>query len=173
MSRFQWDSGLIDFDAPRPAAVPRVSQVHGLERQRHLQKSAQPGNRILVVVSAATNRKHDFIDILGKHAMVDWFRAARAGDPHTELFINDFTILEGEVKAHQHDYAATIQYLIDQGAPFDGIGLQSHFPVCLTPWTNCSSDSTGTRRLRKIWRSRNSISTRWTRRCKPITRAIS
>ncbi len=40
--------------------------------------------------------------------------------------------MEGEVKARQDDYAATI-ILIDQGAPFDGIGLQNHFPVCLTP----------------------------------------
>ena len=59
--------------------------------------------------------------------MVDWFRAARAGDPHTKLFINDFTILEGEVKAHQHDYAATIQYLIDQGARSTGSGCKAIF----------------------------------------------
>ncbi len=80
-----------------------------------------------------TFTNHDFMDILGRHAMVDWFKAARAGDPDAKLFINDFNILEAEDKAHQDDYAATIQYLIDQGAPFDGIGLQSHFPARVTP----------------------------------------
>ncbi|HUI58278.1 MAG TPA: endo-1,4-beta-xylanase [Bryobacteraceae bacterium] len=80
-----------------------------------------------------TFTNHDFMDILGRHAMVDWFKAARAGDPTAKLYINDFNILEGEDKAHQEDYAATIQYLIDQGAPLDGIGLQSHFPARVTP----------------------------------------
>ncbi len=76
---------------------------------------------------------HDFMDILGRHAMVDWFNAARAGDPKARLYVNDFSILSGEDKAHQDDYAATIQYLIGQGAPLDGIGLQSHFPARVTP----------------------------------------
>ncbi len=76
---------------------------------------------------------HDFMDILGRHAMVDWFKAAREGDPKSKLYINDFAILTGEDKAHQDDYAATIQYLIDQGAPLDGIGLQSHFSARVTP----------------------------------------
>jgi len=80
-----------------------------------------------------TFTNHDFMDILGRHAMVDWFKAARAGDPNVKLYINDFNILEGEDKAHQDDYAATIQYLIDQGAPIDGIGLQSHFSARVTP----------------------------------------
>ena len=80
-----------------------------------------------------TFTNHDFMDTLGRHAMVDWFKAARAGDPSAKLFINDFNILEGADQAHQDDYASTIQYLIDQGAPIDGIGLQSHFPARVTP----------------------------------------
>lgn len=76
---------------------------------------------------------HDLMDILGRHAMVDWFKTAHAGDPNAKLFINDFSILTGEDKPHRDDYAATIQYLIEQGAPIDGIGLQSHFPARVTP----------------------------------------
>ena len=76
---------------------------------------------------------HDFMDILGRHAMVDWFQAARAGDPNARLYINDFNNLEEEDTAHRDGYAATIQYLIGQGAPFDGIGLQGHFPTRVTP----------------------------------------
>ena len=62
-----------------------------------------------------TFTNHDFMDILGRHAMVDWFKAARAGDPNAKLYINDFNIIEGEDKPHQDDYAATIKYLIDAG----------------------------------------------------------
>ena len=36
-------------------------------------------------------------------------------------------------QAHQDDYAATIKYLIDEEAPLDGIGLQSHFSARVTP----------------------------------------
>jgi endo-1,4-beta-xylanase len=80
-----------------------------------------------------TFTNHDLMDILGRHAMVDWFKAARDGDPAVKLYINDFNIIEGDDQAHQDDYAATIRYLIDEGAPVDGIGLQSHFPARVTP----------------------------------------
>ena len=76
---------------------------------------------------------HDLMDILGRKAMVDWFRAARQGDPNAKLYINDFAILADDNKEHRDNYAETIQYLIDQGAPLDGIGLQSHFPSRVTP----------------------------------------
>jgi endo-1,4-beta-xylanase len=79
-----------------------------------------------------TFTNHDFMYILGRHAMVDWFQAARAGDPGAKLYINDFNIVEADDQAHQDDFAQTIKYLIDQGAPFDGIGLQSHFPSRVT-----------------------------------------
>jgi endo-1,4-beta-xylanase len=76
---------------------------------------------------------HDFMDILGRQVMIDWFKAARLGDPDAKLYINDFNILAGDDKAHQDDFAATIKYLIDAGAPVDGIGLQSHLPSRVTP----------------------------------------
>jgi endo-1,4-beta-xylanase len=79
-----------------------------------------------------TFTNHDFMDILGRQVMVDWFKAARAGDPEAKLYINDFNIIEGNDQAHQDDYAATIKYLLDAGAPVDGVGLQSHFPSRVT-----------------------------------------
>jgi len=111
-----------------PAALAKVILDHIAETTTAL------SGRVVnwdVINEPYTN--HDFMDILGRHAMVDWFNAARAGDPKAKLYINDFSILSGEDKAHQDDYAATIQYLIDQGAPLDGIGLQSHFPARVTP----------------------------------------
>lgn len=111
-----------------PAALAKVILDHITETTTALR-----GRLVDWDVINETFTNHDFMDILGRHAMVDWFQAARAGDPTAKLFINDFNILEGEDKAHQDDFAATIQYLIDQGAPVDGIGLQSHFSARVTP----------------------------------------
>lgn len=111
-----------------PAALAKVILDHITETTTDLR-----GRFVDWDVINETFTNHDFMDILGRHAMVDWFKAARAGDPNAKLFINDFNVLEGEDKPHQDDYAATIQYLIDQGAPFDGIGLQSHFAARVTP----------------------------------------
>ncbi|MBZ5495664.1 MAG: endo-1,4-beta-xylanase [Acidobacteriia bacterium] len=111
-----------------PAALAKVIIDHITETTTELRERLVDWD---VINETFTN--HDFMDILGRHAMVDWFKAARDGDPKAKLYINDVNILEGEDQAHQDDYAATIQYLIDQGAPMDGIGLQSHFPARVTP----------------------------------------
>jgi GH35 family endo-1,4-beta-xylanase len=111
-----------------PAALAKVILDHIAETTTELR-----GRLVDWDVINETFTNHDFMDILGRHAMVDWFKAARAGDPDVKLYINDFSIIEGEDKAHQDDYAATIKYLIDEGAPVDGIGLQSHFPSRVTP----------------------------------------
>ena len=78
---------------------------------------------------------HDLMDALGREAMVEWFKAARAADPKVNLFINDFAILAagGRNTAHQNHYYETIRFLLDKGAPLDGIGMQSHFGGDLTP----------------------------------------
>jgi GH35 family endo-1,4-beta-xylanase len=111
-----------------PAALAKVIIDHITETTTELR-----GRMVDWDVINETFTNHDFMDILGRQVMVDWFKAARAGDPKAKLYINDFNIVEGEDKEHQDDYAATIRYLIDQGAPFDGIGLQSHFPARVTP----------------------------------------
>ncbi len=78
---------------------------------------------------------HDAMDVLGREAMVAWFQAAREADPAARLFINDYGILarSGRDRRHQDHYYETIRFLIDRGAPLDGIGLQSHFGGDLTP----------------------------------------
>ena len=111
-----------------PAALAKVITDHITETTTDLR-----GRLIDWDVINETFTNHDFMDILGRHAMVDWFKTARAGDPTAKLYINDFNIIEGDDKPHQDDFAATIQYLIDQGATFDGIGLQSHFSARVTP----------------------------------------
>lgn len=78
---------------------------------------------------------HNLQDILGQYEMVRWFQLARSSDPYAQLYINDYGILSAGVNgdAHQNAYYSTIQYLLANGAPLDGIGLQSHFGWTLTP----------------------------------------
>lgn len=78
---------------------------------------------------------HDLMDILGKEVMVDWFKAARESDPDVKLFLNDYAGLanEGLDTPHKDHFEETARFLIDNGAPIDGIGLQCHFGWSVTP----------------------------------------
>ncbi len=77
---------------------------------------------------------HDLIDILGKEEMIEWFNIAKRSDPGAQLFINDYAILSGGggTTPHRDHYEATIKYLLDNGAPVEGIGMQGHFGTSLT-----------------------------------------
>jgi endo-1,4-beta-xylanase len=67
--------------------------------------------------------------VLGNAEMISWFQQARQNVSTAQLFINDYDILEagGFQKAHQDYYYSVCQYLINNGAPLDGIGIQGHF----------------------------------------------
>jgi GH35 family endo-1,4-beta-xylanase len=77
--------------------------------------------------------EHDFMDILGKDIMIDWFKEARDANPNVLLHINDFSILTAEDDEHQNHFFETIKYLIKNNAPLDGIGFQSHFRAPTPP----------------------------------------
>ncbi len=68
---------------------------------------------------------HTLMDIYGDHVMVDWFKAAKLADPSTRLCINDYGIVIDE--KHAEHYMKTIKYLLDNGAPLEGIGEQGHY----------------------------------------------
>jgi endo-1,4-beta-xylanase len=72
---------------------------------------------------------YDLIQLLGgKAIMLDWYRLAHEADPNCRLFLNDFGILDGGTNnEHREDFYRNIRYLIDNGAPLGGIGIQSHF----------------------------------------------
>lgn len=78
---------------------------------------------------------HDIIDILGTSEMAAWFRLARQNDAQARLFLNDYNIIEtpGQSTPHQLAFFDFVQMLLDQGAPLEGLGLQSHFSSYLTP----------------------------------------
>lgn len=67
---------------------------------------------------------HDVIDILGKYEMVEWFKLARKGEPHARLFLNDYTMFHSEEASNS--FFETARYLVNEGAPINGIGEQAH-----------------------------------------------
>ncbi|HEY7089536.1 MAG TPA: endo-1,4-beta-xylanase [Tepidisphaeraceae bacterium] len=77
---------------------------------------------------------HDLMDLLGNEVMIDWFKLAREADPQCKLVLNDYGIVDGggSDRAHQDHFYDAIKYLKDNGAPIDGVGIQSHFGMVLT-----------------------------------------
>lgn len=67
--------------------------------------------------------------VLGDAELIAWYKAARANDPNVNLYINDYSIIEanGADLRHQKGFSDIIEFLIANGAPFDGIGIQGHF----------------------------------------------
>lgn len=72
---------------------------------------------------------YDLMTLIGDSVMIDWFKLAKKHDPVATLYINDFGILSGGGAdlMHINHYERTIRYLLDNGAPVEGIGLQGHF----------------------------------------------
>ena len=67
----------------------------------------------------------DFTDLLGNEAMIDWLWAARQADPNAKLCINDYEMLSYN-KNHQDYLYNLIEYLNENEAPLDVIGMQGH-----------------------------------------------
>ncbi len=68
---------------------------------------------------------HALMDLLGDEVMIEWFKTAKSADPTTQLFINDYGIVTDG--AHAAHYMNTIKFLLDGGAPLEGIGEQGHY----------------------------------------------
>ncbi|GAB1543458.1 endo-1,4-beta-xylanase [Scytonema sp. NUACC21] len=65
----------------------------------------------------------DFQTILGQSILVDWFKVAHEADPDAVLYVNQ-NLYESSIKADE--YESIIQYLLANGAPVEGIGIQGH-----------------------------------------------
>ena len=69
--------------------------------------------------------------ILGEDEMAAQFKRAKQLEPNAKAFINDYGNLgEGDLDV---EYKRIIARMIALGAPLEGIGLQSHFGLKLTP----------------------------------------
>jgi len=106
------------------------------EVQRHIRElvSTMEGSLVHWDVVNEPFDNYDILDTLGLEVMVDWFKEARASQPSSKLFINDYGILSGGGgnTPHRDHYEKTIQMLVEKGAPLDGIGMQGHFDGLLT-----------------------------------------
>ena len=67
--------------------------------------------------------------VLPNAEMAEWFRLARRIDPQAALFVNDYDIIAagGQDVRHQNYLFTLAEWLLAQGAPLDGVGVQGHF----------------------------------------------
>lgn len=70
---------------------------------------------------------HDLMDVFGAPIQIDWFKSARAALPTATLFLNDYNT-EDQTRnvAHVQLFENTARYLLQNGAPLGGLGVQSH-----------------------------------------------
>ncbi|MDF3129331.1 endo-1,4-beta-xylanase [Kiritimatiellaeota bacterium B1221] len=67
---------------------------------------------------------HDVIDVFGKEIIIEWFKWAREFSPDVALYLNENNILlNAGNRQRAFDW---IQFLKDNGAPIDGLGIQGH-----------------------------------------------
>ncbi len=66
---------------------------------------------------------------LGNAEIVRWFQLARNLEPQAQLFVNDYDILAagGADVNHQNYLFELTKWMLNNGAPVDGVGLQGHF----------------------------------------------
>jgi len=75
------------------------------------------------VVNEAIHEKA-LADWLGDSVHVKAFKWAKEADPNAVLYINDYANIDGSTTSK---YKSFINYLLDEKAPVEGIGLQAHF----------------------------------------------
>jgi endo-1,4-beta-xylanase len=70
-----------------------------------------------------------FKDRLGEDIHAWMYKRARELDPDVKLFTNEFNILSVDkdfTEVQTDEYVAHIRWLLEQGAPIDGVGIQGH-----------------------------------------------
>ncbi|WP_068544470.1 endo-1,4-beta-xylanase [Thalassotalea crassostreae] len=77
------------------------------------------------VINEPAPEKH-FVDILGKEATLDWFKAAREANPEASLCANDYAIISRYDTWHQDAYYDWVKYFNDNKA-IDRVCVQGHF----------------------------------------------
>lgn len=77
--------------------------------------------------------EHDYMDLLGKEVVLEWFETARKANPNYLTYINDYGILSDNNTEHQNNYFDWISYLVENDSPLDGIGFQGHYRTAIPP----------------------------------------
>ncbi len=108
---------------PRQPEIPAMVIAHIREEARATKGLLREWD---VLNEPYTN--HDLMDLFGREIMPTWFKTAREELPDAKLFFNDFSNHDATTDAdHVADYEKNIRFLLDHGAPLDGLGLQGHF----------------------------------------------
>ncbi len=84
-----------------------------------------------VINEPYTNK--DLQKILGDEEMIQWFKLARQADPTARLFLNDYPILRGDSEPHMDGFEKALRFLVEGGAPINGIGVQCHYGAIPPP----------------------------------------
>lgn len=126
---WRWMPSKLPEYADDPERLRRITDAHIRQTVKHFHPRLSDWD----VVNEPYSER-DLIELLGGDVvMVDWFRAARAAGPGVRLFVNDFGIFDSGrgINEHEEHFFNTIRFLIEQGTPLDGIGIQSHFTTDL------------------------------------------
>ena len=76
-------------------------------------------------------RKSVWFEAMGPDYVAIALRAARAADPTAKLYVNDYNVeTDGPKMRALFDLVAKLKR---EGAPIDGVGLQSHFTLASAP----------------------------------------
>ena len=75
----------------------------------------------------------DLLNICGPEVLVEWFTQVRSLDPRARCYYNDANVLANHQPGHADHFFATIKWLLEQDAPIDGIGFQSHIHALVPP----------------------------------------
>jgi endo-1,4-beta-xylanase len=87
-------------------------------------------NEVVSDSASETYRQDDWFTAAGKD-YIDWaFQTARAADPNTKLFINDYNT---ELSGKRSRLVTVIRDLLDRGIPLDGVGHQMHLSINANP----------------------------------------
>ncbi|MEM1227903.1 MAG: endo-1,4-beta-xylanase [Planctomycetota bacterium] len=88
-----------------------------------------------------TRNNHIVQDLVGQDVIADWFKIAKEAtvDRDALLYLNENKIISdpasGEVTENMKQFAAEVQYLLDNDAPLSALGFQSRFAKQTTPET--------------------------------------
>ena len=108
---------------PRQGEIPAIVVAHIREMARATRGLVSEWD---VLNEPFTN--HDLMDAFGPGIMVTWFRTAREELPGAALFFNDYSNQDATTDAdHVAHFEKTARFLLDNGAPVTGLGLQAHF----------------------------------------------
>jgi GH35 family endo-1,4-beta-xylanase len=115
------------FRALRGAELLKASEDHVAEYAGHMR-----GKLYLWDVVNEAGSNTELWDEIGWESFPDSFRWAREADPDVKLCYNDYGIVNLN-PGYRAQVRKRIEYLVEQDAPFDALGIQGHMSLPLTP----------------------------------------